>query len=135
MDTTASGLFKRAADRARRLSSNQVQVVSGYSIKTNPDERLIRLALDNGFFAEAISLLEVQKALEVGFRPDQVILNGPGKWWPEGMMPKEKMHAVFCDSIADLKRVVAALGRGEMSAKTVGVRLRTPHIGSRFGIP
>jgi hypothetical protein len=59
MGETAAGLFKRAADRARRLSTNEVQVVSGYSIKTNPDARLIKLALDNGFYAEGISLLEV----------------------------------------------------------------------------
>ncbi|HEY0164131.1 MAG TPA: ATP-grasp domain-containing protein, partial [Sphingomicrobium sp.] len=96
LDSTAESLFARAADRARRLSDNSVKVVSGYSIKTNPDTRLIRLALEHGFHAEAISLLEVRKAIENGFRPDQVILNGPGKWWPEGMMPKERMHAVFC---------------------------------------
>jgi diaminopimelate decarboxylase len=135
MDSTAAGLFKRAAGRAHRLSTNEVEVVSGYSIKTNPDERLIKLALDNGFYAEAISLLEVQKALQVGFRPDQVILNGPGKWWPEGLMPKERMHAVFCDSVADLERCVAAMAAGEMSSKHVGIRIRTPNVVSRFGIP
>jgi diaminopimelate decarboxylase len=135
MDQTASGLFKRAADRAHRLSTNEVQVVSGYSIKTNPDERLIKLALDNGFYAECISLLEVQRALEVGFRPDQVILNGPAKWWPEGLMPKERMHAFFCDSIADLERTLTAMEAGEMQSKHVGIRIRTPNIVSRFGIP
>jgi len=134
-ETTAAGLFKRAADRAHRLSTNEVEVVSGYSIKTNPDERLIRLALDNGFYGECISLLEVHKALEVGFRPDQIILNGPAKWWPEGMMPKERMHAVFCDSIADLERCVAAIERGDMSSRHVGIRIRTPNVVSRFGIP
>jgi diaminopimelate decarboxylase len=135
MDQTATGLFKRAADRAHRLSTNEVQVVSGYSIKTNPDERLIKLALDNGFYAECISLLEVQKALEVGFRPDQVILNGPAKWWPEGLMPKERMHAFFCDSLADLERTLAAMEAGEMSSAHVGIRIRTPNVVSRFGIP
>jgi len=135
LDSTASETFVRAEKLADTLTTPGVAVTNAYSIKTNPDARLIKLALEHGFLAEAISLLEVQKALEVGFRPDQVILNGPGKWWPEGLMPKEQLHAVFCDSIADLKRVVGALGRGELSAKTVGVRLRTPHIGSRFGIP
>ena len=135
MDSTAAGLFKQAADRAHRLSTNAVEVISGYSIKTNPDRRLIKLALDHGFYAEAISLGEVQTALEVGFRPDQVILNGPGKWWPAGLMPRERMHAVFCDSIADLDRVVTAIDAGEMSAKHVGIRIRTPNIVSRFGIP
>jgi diaminopimelate decarboxylase len=135
MNSTAADLFERAAERARRLSTQDVEVISGYSIKTNPDKRLIKLALDNGFYAEAISLGEVHSALEVGFRPDQVILNGPGKWWPEGMMPREQMHAVFCDSVADLNRVVSAVENGTMSAKHIGIRIRTPNIVSRFGIP
>jgi diaminopimelate decarboxylase len=135
MDSTAEGLFKGAAARAQRFSSNAVQVVSGYSIKTNPDDRLIRLALDNGFLAECISLAEAQKAIEIGFRADQVILNGPGKWWPEGMMPEGPLHAVFCDSIADLQRCVDAIERGEMSSKHIGIRIRTPNVVSRFGIP
>lgn len=135
MDTTAAGLFKRTADRAHGLGTNEVEVISGYSIKTNPDKRLIKLALDHGFYAEAISLAEMRSAIEVGFRYDQVILNGPGKWWPAGLMPRERMHAVFCDSIADLNRVVSAIGAGEMSAKHVGIRIRTPNIVSRFGIP
>lgn len=135
LDKTATGLFQRAASRARRLSSGDVEVISGYSIKTNPDRRLIERALENGFYAEAISLGEVQAALAVGFRPDRIILNGPGKWWPEGMMPRETMHAVFCDSIADLDRVVAAVEAGAMSAEHIGIRIRTPNIPSRFGIP
>jgi hypothetical protein len=134
LDTTAADLFDRASKLARSLSTPETQIVNGYSIKTNPDERLIKLALDSGFYAEAISLLEVQKALQIGFKPEQVILNGPGKWWPEGLMPKERMHAVFCDSIADLKRVIAAADRGELKSKIFGVRLRTPSIKSRFGI-
>jgi diaminopimelate decarboxylase len=135
LDSTAEKLFAGAAARAKRFSSNAVRVSGGYSIKTNPDDRLIRLALANDFYAEAISLLEVRKAIDNGFRPDQVILNGPGKWWPEGMMPKERLHAVFCDSLADLERCVGAIAAGDMQTKHLGVRIRTPNIVSRFGIP
>jgi diaminopimelate decarboxylase len=135
LDGTASEVFTRAAGLAASLTTPEVQVTNAYSIKTNPDGRLIKLAFEQGFLAEAISLLEVQKALEVGFEPGQVVLNGPGKWWPEGLMPREQMHAVFCDSVADLRRVAAAAARGELRARTFGVRLRTPHIASRFGIP
>ncbi|HEX8402916.1 MAG TPA: ATP-grasp domain-containing protein [Allosphingosinicella sp.] len=135
MGSTAEHLFRNASERAQRLSTNQVEVVSGYSIKTNPDPRLIKLALDHGFYAEAISLLEVQRALEVGFRPDQVILNGPAKFWPEELMPRERMHAFFCDSMADLDRTIAAVEAGRLSAKHIGIRIRTPNVTSRFGIP
>lgn len=135
METTARSLFKRSSDLVERLSTPSIQVTNAYSIKTNPDERLIRLAHESNFLAEAISLLEVQKALKLGFKPAQVVLNGPGKWWPEGLMPKEKLHAVFCDSIADLRRVAASMERKELRAEIVGVRLRTPNVASRFGIP
>ena len=117
LDSTAADLFARASKLARGVSTPEMQVINGYSIKTNPDERLIKLALDSGFLAEAISLLEVQKALEVGFKPEQVILNGPGKWWPAGLLPKEPLHAVFCDSIADLNRVTAAAESGELQVE------------------
>jgi len=135
MESTAEDLFRKASERAHRLSTNQVEVISGYSIKTNPDRRLIKLALDHGFYAEAISLMEVEAAFEVGFRPDQVILNGPAKFWRPELMPKGRMHAFFCDSIADLDRTIAACEAGELSAKHMGVRLRTPNVVSRFGIP
>ena len=132
---TAADLFKRAAGLAAGLTTAATRVTNAYSIKTNPDARLIKLALGAGFLAEAISLLEVRKALAVGFKPEQVILNGPGKWWPEGLLPDAPLHAVFCDSAADLKRVAVAMGKKELRAKIAGVRLRTPNVPSRFGIP
>ena len=134
LDSTASELFKRAQALASRLSTTATRVTNAYSIKTNPDERMLKAARESGFLAEAISLLEVQKALDSGFQPKEVILNGPGKWWPEGLLPNAPLHAVFCDSTADLRRVVASMERGELRSKIVGVRLRTPHIPSRFGI-
>jgi diaminopimelate decarboxylase len=135
LESTAATLFKRAADLASGLNTSSVKVTNAYSIKTNPDERLLKLARGSGFLAEAISLLEVQKALKTGFKPEQVILNGPGKWWPEGLLPPAPIHAVFSDSIADLRRVVASLEKQELQAQIVGVRLRAPNAGSRFGIP
>jgi diaminopimelate decarboxylase len=135
LQSTAETLFRRAAAMSARLSSPALKVTNAYSIKTNPDERLVRLAFESGFMAEAISLLEVEKALSVGFSADQVILNGPGKWWPARLVPQSALHAVFCDSLADLKRVVANLKTGLLQSKVVGIRLRPPTVPSRFGIP
>lgn len=132
---TAASLFKRASSLATKLSTPSIKVTNAYSMKTNPDERLLRLARESGFLAEAISLLEVQKALKSGFAPKQIVLNGPGKWWPEGLLPASPLHAVFADSIADLKRLIGSLGRKELQSKIAGIRLRTPNVASRFGIP
>jgi diaminopimelate decarboxylase len=135
LERTARSVFGRAGALAEDLSTAATKVAHGYSIKTNPDEQLIHLAREHGFMAEAISLLEVQKALRCGYKPEQVILNGPGKWWPEGLLPASRLHAVFSDSLADLRRTVKALEGGELQSHVVGVRLRTPNVASRFGIP
>jgi diaminopimelate decarboxylase len=134
-EKTARELFQRAQRIAENLTTENIKVTNAYSMKTNPDARLVKQAYEAGFLSEAISPLEVHKALEVGFRPDQIILNGPGKWWRKEYLPSEPIHAVFADSIADLKRLVANMELGELQSKIAGVRLRTPNIPSRFGIP
>jgi len=133
-ERTAASLFKQASELAKKLSSPDLRVTNGYSIKTNPDKRLVRLAFDSGFLAEAISLGEVQTALAVGFEPGQVVLNGPGKRWPEISLPASPIHAVFADSLSDLSSLIRSLEKQQLHAQLVGVRLRPPHSGSRFGI-
>jgi diaminopimelate decarboxylase len=131
---TAREIFSAAVEMGRSSKSGIVPI-HAYSIKTNPDERLIRLALESGFLAEAISPLEVRKAVEDGFTTDKVVLNGPAKWWRRELLPNGKLHAIFCDSIDELRRLIAELDRGDLDSEVVGIRLRTPNIPSRFGIP
>ena len=135
LEKTATQLFEKAFALADELSTEQIKVTNAYSMKTNPDERLVKLARKSGFLAEAISLLEVKKAIEAGFRSDQIILNGPGKWWHQEEMPETSLYSVFCDSMEDLKRVVADYESGKLKTEILGIRLRTPNISSRFGIP
>jgi diaminopimelate decarboxylase len=135
LKSTAAEYFQKAAALANELSTPQIKVNNAYSIKTNPDERLIKLALETGFFAEAISLLEVKKALAVGFKPEQIILNGPAKWWQREVLPEASVYTIFCDSIEELNRVIEEIESGKLTAQILGVRLRTPNIHSRFGIP
>ena len=135
LKNTAAALFQKTASLADELSTEEIKVSNAYSIKTNPDRRLIKLARDAGFFAEAISLFEARKALEVGFDPGQIILNGPAKWWNRELLPDAGLYCVFCDSIEELNQVITAVENGELKTKTLGVRLRTPNIPSRFGIP
>lgn len=135
LEKTAQQVFEKAISYVRHYSDEALTYRLAYSIKTNPDSRLLQQALQSGFLAEAISAPEVAAALSAGFRADQIILNGPGKWWRKELLPDEPLRAVFCDSIADIKRVADALNEGSLKAITVGVRLRSPGISSRFGIP
>ena len=133
-ELTAAETFKRTAEIASGAST-ELNPTHAYSIKTNPDERLIRLAKANGMLAEAISTLEAKKAVAAGFRTNEIILNGPAKWWRREELPDGEYHAVFCDSVEELDQVVKDVERGFLRARTLGVRLRTPNVVSRFGIP
>lgn len=135
LESTAAQLFRAAAKLADELSTEEIKVSNAYSMKTNPDERLVKLALEAGFYSEGISLLEIEKALSVGFLPEQTILNGPAKWWRRETLPNASFYSVFCDSTEELTETIRAVKNGELKTKTLGVRLRTPTIKSRFGIP
>lgn len=131
---TATEVFRNAAEFGEP-DSNGLRLTHAYSIKTNPDERLLKLALENGFLAEAISPLEARKAVDAGFRTDQVVLNGPAKWWRREELPGGEFHAIFCDSVEELATVADELNSGKLKTQIAGIRLRTPNIVSRFGIP
>jgi diaminopimelate decarboxylase len=135
LESTAADYFRKAGELTRDLSSAELKVTNAYSFKTNPDARLVKLALDSGFLAETISLFEVRKALEVGFQPEQIVLNGPAKWWRPEILPEGRFYSIFCDSIEELEQVIEKLENGELHTMHLGVRLRTPNVASRFGIP
>ena len=113
---TAAETFRRASAICAVASDSDIRRILAYSIKTNPDERLLKLALESGFFAEAISPLEARKAIQCGFRPEQVILNGPAKWWRGEDLPDGKLHAIFCDSVDELDRVTQGINAGTLES-------------------
>jgi diaminopimelate decarboxylase len=98
-----------------------------YSVKTNPDRRLLALGRDLGFLAEAISQHELEAAIDSGFAPEQVVLNGPAKHWPEKDI--RPTFARFGDSVPELRQLLA-----DGMATHIGPRLRLPIAPSRFGI-
>jgi len=109
-----------------------VDISAAYSIKTNPDERVLKMALSNGFLAEAISWLEVEKALKCGFKYNQIILNGPGKMWPRGQFVN-KIFALFADSLTELRHILNLTASADIT-EVLGIRIRAPFVNSRFGV-
>jgi diaminopimelate decarboxylase len=123
--------FQSLLDRLKVANAKSPHIRIGYSIKTSPTEHQIRLARNSGFYMECISQMEIRRALELGAQPKDVILNGPGKFWPLTTEPIPGLHMLFCDSIEEFERVI------EMPnvAECVGLRIRLPQLPSRFGIP
>ena len=126
---TALYAFRSAAERARRASTRECQVEIGYSVKTSPDALYLDLALKNGFDAECISQLEVNRAVEAGFHKSRIVLNGPAKGWPHPQSLRP-LKAVYADSLEELRELASA----PKAAATIGFRAKLPCFNSRFGI-
>jgi diaminopimelate decarboxylase len=127
---TARAGFHEAGSLPRSVLEPGVTLHVGYSVKTNPHPALLALALEQGLLAEAITGAEFRHALGCGFRPRQIVLNGPAQGWPEEAPAGEAPFAIFADSLERLE----ALGAAGVHARFLGPRLRTVPIASRFGI-
>lgn len=129
--TPARVLLPRVAATRFGLAASlgkQHSIEVAYSVKTNPDSRLMSSALEHGLLAEAISEEEVAWAMRCGWAPGRVICNGPvpltGRRSGEPLL-----HAAFADDLVTLE-----LFLGTPPAEVVGIRLRHPDVPSRFGV-
>ncbi len=127
LERSARQRMDRVASLLRSKSDVGVEVVLAYSMKTDPDPRLIALARDADLWIEAISELEVRAAIDAGIPSEHVVLNGPGKGWPR--QGTARLGATFADSAEELERIVKS-----DRARVIGPRLRAPGSRSRFGI-
>ena len=139
-----------AVENVPPLRSKPCRVDLALSIKTNPSIDVLKTGLNNGLLGEAISLPEVRAALTAGFASENIILNGPGKWYDRPQKNQSstpiKLLAVIADSAEELEELThnAAAGRplspvvdGKLQingATYIGVRLAAPGTGSRFGV-
>lgn len=131
------------------------------SVKTQPNTLLLRAAERAGYMAECIDMAEVYHSVQDGGFPwGRIVLTGPGKWWDckspveraaelqenqekqqeqnyDSHLNGRKLHAIFADSLADLKMIVQRLldPADWLEAEEVGIRW-VPLWGpaSRFGL-
>ncbi len=130
----AASTFRESAALLDRLRpTGRPDLVMAYSIKTNPSPELLGLARDAGLWAEAIAQSEVTHAIGLGFAPEQIVLNGPGKWWPTPVKTP-RYGAIFCDSLQELRMLRPRVSNGNVAADFIGLRLRPATVNSRFGI-
>lgn len=123
--------FENLVEKIQAANTKKPEIRIGYSIKTSPTEQQIDLARKSGFYMECISQMEIHRAISRGAQPKDVILNGPGKFWPITKEPVMGLHMLFCDSIEEFERVIEMPN----AAECIGMRIRLPQLPSRFGIP
>ncbi len=122
--------FQELLDGIKPTKMFSPEIRIGYSIKTCPTTEHISKAQKSGFYMECISQLEIERALNSGAQPNQIILNGPGKFWPLTRPPVTGLHMLFADSIEELNRVLEIPN----IAECIGIRICLPKLQSRFGV-
>lgn len=119
--------FAHVSSVARDLTDGDLRVVCAYSVKTNPDERMMATARRSGFLAEVISDDEGDWAASFGFGVEELIYNGPRPPAPR----ESPLGFCFADSVEAFARNTAV-----GIAAIPGVRLRPAMLAqSRLGIP
>ena len=122
-----------ALQQACMLVTRQTGVPTrvAYSVKTDPDIRLLEMAAHSFDFLEVINQAEAAAAIAAGVAADRLVVNGPAKLWPTpGLATPSNVHAWHCDSIEELVRVAGA----RPCPDRIGLRIRPPFHPSRFGI-
>lgn len=108
--------------------SSRIRITPALSIKTDPQEFLAQAYLSRGWYAEAISSHELSWAKGVGFKSNQLILNGPAAASLATTTDSVVRYA-FADSLISLKFLA------QNAVKTTcGIRIRPNRVESRFGI-
>ncbi len=121
--------FSESQRLLNSISNKYVQVVGAYSVKTNPDTRLLTLARSCGFWAECISQLEVSAACRAGFGQVSIKLNGPAKRWPS--RNSNRPNLVIADSVRELQ---SAIKNADTLSQAIGIRICPRIFKSRFGV-
>lgn len=120
--------FATAAALVDTGSVGRVPFEIAYSVKTNPDPAFLHLARTTGLLAEVISTAEMRAALAAGFKPGQIVYNGPVPLDRQVAYPGD-IAAAFADSPVALRKYVEC-----PLAEIVGLRVRPPLVESRFGV-
>jgi diaminopimelate decarboxylase len=118
-----------------------------YAIKANVEPRILTTIKKAGFGADCVSGNEVRRALEIGFKPDDIVLAGVGKTDEElSLAITSNIHSVNCESIEELE-VIDQVAKNHNSLAKIAFRLN-PNIDAqthrhittglsenKFGIP
>ncbi len=106
-----------------------------YSFKTNYIPDLLSIVNNKNGYAEVVSIMELELALKVGFRPKNIFFNGPFKHQKETLNYLKLGVLVNIDSYDEFKWIENFANKSKIVCR-IGIRLNFNLIDnpSRFGI-
>ena len=98
------------------------KVLFGYSVKTNHYPYLMEVAKEYGWYAETVSATEYMHAESLGFKGNEMILNGPQK---KDLLISALTDGgiVNLDSMMEVERLLAELPKEYYQKVLVGIRV------------
>jgi len=93
-----------------------------YALKANFNERILQLVREAGFGADCVSGNEVRKAIEVGFRPDDVVFAGVGK--SDREIKEALIYDIFAFNVESIEELKVLDALAAASGKKARVALR-----------
>jgi diaminopimelate decarboxylase len=120
---------------AKSLPPSLPNIQFAYSCKTNPSKNLLRIARQFNWQIDAISQIEMSHCIASGFEPQKIILNGPGKFWPNAISlenPSDSVFLINFDSIPEAERYIDTK-KSAILAQRLAMRVRPAGFNSRFG--
>lgn len=98
------------------------KIMLGYSIKTNHLPFMINLAKRDGWLAEVVSEDEYQLALDLGYKENEIIYNGPQKK-DHVLYACKKGSIVNLDNLQEVAMVCNSLTEDEKKNCCIGLRI------------
>ncbi len=121
-----------ALEAARSGTYSRSSVALVYSLKTNPDPSVLEICARLGVGVDVISEEELAAATGAGIPLRDIVFNGPFKRPAACDRVLDAGGAVYADSLEEL---ASTMPRLKDRTCEVGLRIRPPGMGSRFGIP
>ncbi|MGL4994027.1 MAG: hypothetical protein ACRC6R_07905 [Bacteroidales bacterium] len=127
-------LFRDNLRRIKReLTSDLCSFDYAYSFKSNYLPRACKIARQEGFKAEVVSIMEYEIALTVGYTPEEIIFNGPIKRDNDLIRAINDGALVHLDSHYELEVICSAAENNLLKpGSSVGLRIQVGDC-SRFG--
>ena len=106
-----------------------------YSFKTNYIPDLLNIVKNKGGYAEVVSIMELQLALEIGFEPTRIFFNGPFKHRQQTVEYLRQGVLVNVDSLDEFMWINTVANEEKIHCR-IGIRLNFNFSknSSRFGI-
>ena len=92
-----------------------------YSMKTNPDKRILKTVFSKGIGADAASAGEVALALEAGLTKDEIYYSAPGKSMRDIEQTIDCAH-IIADSLDEILRIESVAAKKDIPIQ-IGLRI------------